>query len=74
MKISIIAHPNSKKPRIEEDLLGTFHVYVNAPPLEGKANKVITEALVEYFNVRKSCVTLISGTKSKTKTFEIIKD
>lgn len=74
MKISIVAHPNSKKPRIEKDLLGTLHVYVNAPPLGGKANKAVIEALAEYFNVKKSCVLLISGTKSKSKTFEIIKD
>lgn len=74
MRISIVAHPNSKKPRIEKDLLGTLHVYVNAPPLEGKANKAVTEALAEYFKVKKSCVLLISGAKSKTKTFEIIKD
>lgn len=74
MKVSIIAHPNSKKPRIEKDLLDTLHVYVNAPPLEGKANRVVTESLAKHFNVKKSSVTLISGAKSKTKTFEITKD
>jgi len=73
MKISIIAHPNSKRPRIEKDLLGTLHVYVNAPPLEGKANMAVIEALSKYFDVKKSCVLLISGAKSKTKTFEITK-
>jgi uncharacterized protein len=72
MKISIIAHPNSKKPRIENDLLGTLHVYVNAPPLDGKANRVVIEALSEHFKVKKSRILLISGTKSKTKVFEII--
>lgn len=72
MKITIIAHPNSKKPRIEKDLLGTLHVYVNAPPLGGKANKAIIENLVKYFNTKKSNVILISGERSKQKTFEII--
>jgi len=72
VKISIIAHPNAKKPRIEADLLGTLHVYVNAPPLEGKANMAIIEALAKYFKVKKSCVLMISGQKSKIKTFEIL--
>lgn len=72
MRISIIAHPNSKKPRIEKDLLGTLHVYVSAPPLEGKANKAVIEALTGYFKVKKSNILLITGTKSKTKVFEII--
>ena len=73
MKISIIAHPNSKRPRVEEDLLKTLHVYVNAPPLEGRANKEIIETLSEYFHVKKSCIIFIGGTKSKLKTFEVIK-
>lgn len=71
MKVVILAHPNAKRPRIEKDLLGTLHVYVNAPPLEGKANREITEALANYFKVKKSKIDLISGQKSKNKLFEI---
>lgn len=71
MKIAIIAHPNAKRPRIEKDLLGTLHVYVNAPPLEGKANRAIEEALADHFKVKRTQVDLISGQKSKNKLFEI---
>ncbi len=71
MKITIIAHPNSKKPRIEEDLFGTLHIYVNQPPLEGKANKAVIKILAEYFKLSKSKVTLIRGEKSKQKFFNI---
>lgn len=72
MKIQIITHPNSKNPRIEKDLLGTIHVYVNQPPLEGKANKAVIEALANYFKVKKRNILLLSGHKSKNKLFEII--
>lgn len=72
MKISVIAHPNSKKARIEKDLLGNLHAHVSQTPLEGKANKAIIESLAEYFKVRKSDVVLVSGEKSKNKVFEII--
>jgi uncharacterized protein (TIGR00251 family) len=71
VKISIIAHPNSKKPRIEKDLLDTLHVYVSEPPLEGKANNAIRESLADYFNVKKSAVLIVSGEKSKNKVFVI---
>lgn len=71
MKLQIIAHPNSKNPRIEDDMFGTTHVYVNAPPLEGKANKAIIEALAEHFKIKKQKVVLVSGQKSKGKIFEI---
>lgn len=72
MKISVIAHPNAKKPRIEKDLLNIIHVYVSAPPLEGKANKAVIEALAEHFHTKKSQVILLSGEKSKNKLFDII--
>ena len=71
MKIAVMAHPNSKNPRIEKDLLETLHVYVSEPPLEGKANNAIREALAKYFKVKKSNVVFISGEKSRNKLFEI---
>ena len=72
MKITVIAHPNAKKPRIETDLLGTLHVYVNQPPLEGKANKAVIEALAEHFKVKKNEIILLSGQKTKIKLFDIM--
>lgn len=71
MNISVITHPNNKRPRVEEDLTGMLHVYVNAPPLEGRANQAVIEALAEHFGVKKNAVTLLSGHTSKHKRFEI---
>lgn len=48
MKISVITHPNNKRPRVEEDLTGQLHVYVSAPPLEGKANAAVINALTDH--------------------------
>lgn len=72
MRVSVIVHPNSRRERVEKDLLGTLHVYVNAPPLEGKANKATIELLAQYFNTKKGNIFLISGMKSKNKVFEIV--
>lgn len=71
MRINILVHPNSKRARIEKDLLDTLHIYVNEPPLEGKANRATISALAEYFKVSKSNIQLISGTKSKHKLFDV---
>lgn len=73
MKVTVIAHPNSKNPRVEKDLLGQVHVYVSEPPLEGKANNAARSALAKYFEVKRSDVILISGEKSKNKVFEILR-
>jgi len=71
MKISVVAHPNSKNPRIEKDLLGTLHIYLKAPPVKSKANKEILAAIANHFKVKKPHVTLLNGAKSKYKTFKI---
>ncbi|MBT6401404.1 DUF167 domain-containing protein [candidate division WWE3 bacterium] len=71
MELSVIVHPNSRKPRIESDMLNDLHVYVREPHLEGKANIAVTKALSKHFKVSKSAVQLTSGFKSKKKTFRI---
>lgn len=71
MKVSVIVHPNSKKSRIEKDLMEMLHVYVNAPPLEGKANEATVEILADFFKTRKNEVILLRGAKSKNKIFEV---
>lgn len=71
MKITVTAHPNSKKPRVEKDLFGQLQVYISAPPLEGRANQAVVEALAEYFHIKKSQIQLTRGHKSKMKTFDL---
>ena len=71
MIVSVVVHPNSKKPRIEKDLFGGLQVYVNQPPLENRANLAVIEMLAEHFKVKKYQITFKSGQKSKRKIFEI---
>jgi len=71
MKISVIAHPNSKNPRIEKDLLNILHVYVRETALENKANEAVIKAVAILLKVPKSSVALVKGTKSKIKTLVI---
>lgn len=71
MKIEVVVHPNSKNPRVEKDTIGLIHIYVNAPPLEGKANKAVVESLANFLKAKKSKIILVKGEKSKNKIFEI---
>lgn len=71
MKINVIVHASSKKPRIELSEQEQLHVYVHKPAREGAANKEVISALAVYFKVSKTQVILIRGEKSKLKTFEI---
>ena len=71
MRLEIIAHPNSKKPRVEKDLFGKIQVYVSQPPLDGRANEAVILALAAHFQIKKSQIQLIRGHKSKVKTFDL---
>lgn len=48
-------------------------VYLTAPPVEGKANQALVEALAEYYNVRVRDIKIVSGLKSRDKLVEINK-
>lgn len=71
MKITVIAHPNAKNPRIERDLLGNLHIYAHEPPLAGKANRAVVDALAHFFHTKRSSVILLHGERSKGKVFNI---
>lgn len=71
MRVNVIVHPNSRKERVEKDIMGQINVYVAAPPVEGRANAAAIKALSEYFKVKKNAITLLSGQKSRLKLFEI---
>lgn len=70
MKITVIAHPGSIKPRVEkrED---EYHVYVHDQPEDGRANEAIRQALANHFDVPVYEVELKNGHTAKIKIFEI---
>jgi uncharacterized protein YggU (UPF0235/DUF167 family) len=70
MKVKVIAHPGSFKPRIEEKEDG-LHVYVHDQPEDDRANKAIVLALAQHFEVPPFEVELKTGHTSKVKFFEI---
>ncbi len=71
MKIIVKSHPNSKQSRISETEPGIFDVYISSPAVDGKANKAITQAIAEYFDVAPSLVEIIKGHTSKTKVLQL---
>ncbi len=48
-----------------------YRVEVKEPPVEGRANKAVVEAVADYFALPKSTVTICSGQKGKKKVLEI---
>ncbi|KAI5186378.1 uncharacterized protein NEHOM01_1432 [Nematocida homosporus] len=57
---------NSKKPNLTyED--GRLIIAVRAAAIENKANKEVIESLADFFELKRTQITIISGHKSKSK-------
>ena len=48
-----------------------WKIYLNAPAVDGKANKALIALLAEHFNVRKGQIEIIKGLKLRCKTISI---
>ncbi len=71
MKINVIVIPNAKDPEVIKIDETNYKVRVDAPALNGKANKRLIEIMSEHFNVSKSSIKILRGLKSKNKMVEI---
>jgi uncharacterized protein (TIGR00251 family) len=71
MKINVLVVPNSKVSEVIKIDENNYKVRVDAPVVEGKANKRLIEILAEHFNVPKSSVRILKGFKTRNKIIEI---
>ena len=69
--IEIRIIPNARKVSVEPEALGKYKVYVQAPAVDGKANKALLDVLAAYFKLRKGCFEIIRGERSRNKIIRI---
>src|SRR3989442_1773130 len=70
-KLKVRVIPNAKKSEFAGYREGELLLRLNAPAVEGKANKAAVEFVSRYFGVPRSAVVLAGGEKSRHKVFEI---
>lgn len=70
-KIFVKVKTQAKKTEVIDLGENHYEVSVKLPPIDGKANLAIIDALHDYLGVPKSSFTLIRGEKSKQKTFHV---
>lgn len=66
MKLEIKVIPGARKNALQQEG-DLYKIYLQAPPVEGKANKALVEFLSDYFHVPKSRIDIIKGLKSRHK-------
>jgi len=72
MKIFIKAKPNAREEKVEKIDEQNYVVSVKEPPVKGKANEAIRNALAVYFKTGSACVKIVSGYSSRNKIVEIL--
>jgi len=70
LKLRVI--PNARKTEFTGYREGELLLRLNAPPVDGKANKAAIEFVSRYFGVSRSAVRLVGGERSRHKMFEIV--
>jgi len=70
--IYIHVTPNAKGARIAKLDESNFDVSVDRRTEDGQANKRLLEILSEYFDVPKSKIRIVKGSKSRDKIVELI--
>jgi uncharacterized protein YggU (UPF0235/DUF167 family) len=71
MKIFVKVKLKSRQPFVKKIDDTHFEVAVKEPPIEGRANQAVIQALADYFDMTKSRLKMISGHTSKQKLIEI---
>ena len=70
LKVRVI--PNAKKTSVGGYRDGELVLRLNAPAIEGKANKAAVDFIAQLFAVSRSAVLLVRGERSRHKIFEIV--
>ncbi|MFA6002368.1 MAG: DUF167 domain-containing protein [Thermoleophilia bacterium] len=66
--LSVRVIPGAKKSKITGEAGGLLRVRLQAPPVEGKANRELLKLLARELDLKKRQVVLVRGEKSREKT------
>jgi len=70
-QFNIIAVPKSSKSEIKIDQSGNIKVYLNSPPVDGKANIECINLLSAKLKIAKSNISIEKGERGRNKTISV---
>jgi uncharacterized protein (TIGR00251 family) len=71
VRIHVWVQPGAKRTEVVGRHGDALKIRVAAPPEKGRANEAAGAALADLLGVKHADVTLVSGTTSRSKTFEV---
>ncbi|MFH0969449.1 MAG: DUF167 domain-containing protein [Patescibacteria group bacterium] len=71
-RIYVKVIPESSHNKIEKISEEEYKIWLTAPPVDNKANRMLIQVLSEYLNIPKSSLAIIGGKTAKVKIIEIL--
>ncbi len=71
VKITVRVKAGSKENLVERTGENQYTLRVKEKAIEGRANKAVIDLLSEYFDIPKSCISIVGGFKSRDKLIAI---
>ncbi|MBI2003435.1 MAG: DUF167 domain-containing protein [Parcubacteria group bacterium] len=71
MRITVKVKPGAREAYVKKLSESSYEVAVKEPPVGGRANAAIREAVAEHFKIPYLKVKIISGWSSRQKVLEI---
>lgn len=71
MRVTVRVKPGASRTKVGGAYGDALIVAVTAPPVDGRANVAVCEAVAKAFGVRRSKVTVVNGATARTKVLEV---
>lgn len=68
-KVQVV--PRSSRSELAGEHNGSLRIRISSPPVDGAANKELTQVLAKAFGVSRGAVTILSGQNSRLKQVSI---
>jgi uncharacterized protein (TIGR00251 family) len=69
--LQVRVKPNAQQSKIERTEDGVWHISLQAPPVDGKANKALIKLLSETLGIPKSRIRIKTGETARYKQVEV---
>lgn len=72
VSFAVRVSPRAARSQVQGEHAGALKVSLAAPPVEGEANAALCELLAKRLGVPKRAVSIVHGTRGKSKTVRVL--